>query len=97
MTYTIQTTERYNNWLDSLDAGTIVRVHARLDRVKQGNFGDFKNLGESLYELRFFFGAGYRIYYTFQGDKLILLLSGGDKSTQKRDIKQARQLLDELE
>ncbi len=97
MTYTIQTTEQYNDWLDSLDAGTVVRVHARLDRIKLGNFGDFKNLGESLYELRFFFGAGYRIYYTFRGDELILLLVGGDKSTQKRDIKLARQLLDELE
>lgn len=55
-----------------------------------GNLGDTKNLGDNLYELRLFFGSGYRIYYTIKNDVLVILLSGGDKSTQAEDIKKAK-------
>ena len=55
-----------------------------------GNLGDTKNLGDDLYELRLFFGSGYRIYYTIENDVLVILLSGGDKSTQTEDIKKAK-------
>ena len=63
---------------------------SRLDRLKEGNFGDHKAVGEGVYELRFFFGSGYRVYFGKSGDKLILLLCGGNKSSQQRDIKKAK-------
>lgn len=60
-----------------------------------GNFGDTKNLGDDLYELRLFFGSGYRVYYTVENDVLVILFSGGDKSTQNDDIKKAKMYLQE--
>jgi putative addiction module killer protein len=71
----------------------MARVVARLNRVAHGNLGDVKSLGEGLSELRLTFGAGYRVYLTFDGNTLVVLLSGGDKGSQKRDIKHARQFL----
>ena len=65
------------------------RVQERLDRVALGNLGDHKVVGDGVSELRLQFGAGYRIYYGEDGDKVIFLLCGGDKSSQKKDIKQA--------
>lgn len=70
---------------------------ARLARVENGNFGDCKQIIPGLYEMRFFFGPGLRIYYTVQDQKVILLLTGGDKSTQAKDIKKAEKLLREME
>jgi len=58
--------------------------------MEQGNFGDYKSIGEGLYELRLHFGSGYRVYYGKIGDEIILLLAGGDKNTQKQDIQKAR-------
>lgn len=96
--YEITATENYDAWIDSLKDGTVrSRIALRLARLEMGNFGDHKALGDSLYELRFFFGSGFRIYYTLRGDTIVLLLTGGDKSTQKKDIKKARNLLDNLE
>jgi putative addiction module killer protein len=77
-------------WLDSLDRKMRERVLSRVGRLKWGQFGDFKALDGGLYELRLFFGPGYRIYFGADGGTLILLLTGGDKSTQKKDIKTAR-------
>ncbi len=97
MEYEVSSTDLFDTWLAALrDAGSRRRIVARIERIKQGNFGDYKSLGDSLYELRFFFGAGYRIYYTLQGNKVVFLLSGGDKSSQSRDIEKAREILDEL-
>ncbi len=62
-----------------------------------GTFGDHKQLNEKLFELRFFFGGGYRIYYTFKGNTVILLLVGGDKSSQKKDIARAMTLIKDME
>lgn len=70
---------------------------ARLNRVENGNFGDFKKISTNLFELRFFFGSGLRIYYTIQDVRVVFLLVGGVKSTQDRDIEKAAALLNELE
>lgn len=83
--------EPFTKWLRGLKDSTIkARIRHRLDRVRYGNFGDCKSLGGGLYELRLSFGAGYRIYYGREGDRLVILLVGGDKSSQKRDIEKAK-------
>lgn len=71
---------------------------ARLDCVSEGNFGYMKNIDSSISELRFFFGSDYRIYCRIIDENtIVLLLNGGDKSTQKKDIENTKQLLDEIE
>jgi putative addiction module killer protein len=78
-------------WLESFenDKVTQYRIETRLDRVLLGNLGDHHSVGEGVSELRFSFGPGYRIYYGLTEHKIILLLCGGDKSSQKKDIKKA--------
>ena len=77
-------------WLESLKDKTVrYRIKERLDRVALGNFGDHKFIDDGIYELRLNFGSGYRIYYGNEKDTIILLLCGGDKSSQKKNIKQA--------
>jgi putative addiction module killer protein len=98
MRYELRGTKQYNKWFSKLKASSIkVRVLARLDRIENGNFGDFKQIGSGLFELRFFFSSGLRIYYTIQDGRVVFLLAGGDKSTQVKDIEKATQLLCELE
>lgn len=98
MKYEIASTAVFDKWFKSLKDRTIRnKVLARLDRVQNGSFGDFKSLGDNLFELRFFFGGGLRIYYTIRNNQLVLLLHGGDKSNQNRDIAKARQMVQELE
>ena len=81
-------------WLNSIKDKTIIRrINLRIDRLSLGNFGDTKSVGENLYELRLFFGSGYRVYYTIDNNTLVILLSGGDKSSQIEDIKQAKKYL----
>lgn len=83
----------FEKWYYSLkDKITKVRVRRRLDRLELGNFGDAKSVGEGIYELRLNFGAGYRIYFTKTENFIIILLSGGDKNTQNKDIIKAKQL-----
>jgi putative addiction module killer protein len=81
----------FEDWLDDLDKVTRVRILARLDRVKQGNYGDYKSLGEGVLELRYFFGSGYRVYFAEEGDTVVLLLCGGDKSSQAKDVAKAQE------
>jgi putative addiction module killer protein len=82
----------FNEWLDDLkDPMTRARVRARLDRVATGNFGDAKSVGDGVFELRFTVGAGIRVYYGLDGDTLVVLLLGGDKSSQDKDIVRAKQ------
>lgn len=76
-------------WLESLDKSIRYRVKERLDRAALGNLGDHKSISNGVYELRLAFGSGYRIYYGNENNAIILLLCGGDKSTQKKDIKKA--------
>ncbi|VAW43379.1 hypothetical protein MNBD_CHLOROFLEXI01-3251 [hydrothermal vent metagenome] len=98
MSYEITSTYFFDQWLQGLkDRTTRNKVLARIDRVKNGNFGDFKSLGDNLFELRFFFGGGLRIYYTIRNHQVVLLLNGGRKSSQSRDIDKARQMIQELE
>ena len=80
----------FDRWLSTLDNMSQVRVDVRLKRVAAGNFGDRKFIGEGVYELRLFFGAGYRIYYALADERVVLLLAGGDKKSQSRDITKAK-------
>lgn len=84
----------YKKWLKRIkDNLTLSIISARTDRLKDGNFGDAKPVGEGVFELRIHYGPGYRIYFTRQGETIVLLLCGGDKSTQEKDIKKAREML----
>ncbi len=82
-------------WLDSLDSSTRKRINQRILRLEDGNFGDSKKLSENISELRFTFGKGYRVYYTEENNKIILLINGGDKSKQSKDIEKAQELLNQ--
>jgi len=79
----------YVEWLASLDWKARERILSRVSRLKWGQFGDFKALDAGIYELRLFFGPGYRIYFGERNGTLIILLKGGDKSTQRKDVKTA--------
>lgn len=102
MDYTIKTADLFGRWINGLkDKISKRKILARLARIENGNFGNDKYVGivdeKALYELRFFFGNGFRIYYTIQETTIVLLLTGGDKSSQTQDIKKAKQLLKELQ
>ena len=82
----------FREWLHSLrDRQARARIRVRLNRVRLGNLGDCKSVGESVMELRLDFGPGYRVYFGQDGDVLVILLCGGDKRTQMRDIATAKQ------
>ena len=82
----------YEEWIDSLkDRIFRARINKRIDNVENGHFGDTSPVGEGVQELRFFFGPGYRVYYGIDEDVIVLLLCGGDKSTQSKDIKKAKE------
>ena len=94
----LRTTQDFERWLIRLKDPVAKRqIALRLTRLQAGNPGDSKQIDERLFELRLFTGPGYRIYYTRRGNRIILLLCGGDKSTQPRDIEKARRLLTELD
>ncbi len=83
--------EPFTDWLNSLrDPVTRRRLLARLRRLERGQYGDFKPVGAGMNELRFFFGAGYRIYFAEDGENIVVLLCGGDKDSQRRDIQLAQ-------
>jgi putative addiction module killer protein len=82
----------FDEWINSLrDIRAQARIEQRLDRLLSGNLGDYKFVGDGVYELRIDYGSGYRIYFGQIGLVVILLLCGGDKSTQNRDIRKARE------
>jgi putative addiction module killer protein len=97
MKYELQSTQVFNKWLSSVDVGSKRRILARFARIENGHFGDFKQIDTHLFELRFFFGGGLRIYYTFRNQQIVLLLAGGDKTSQDTDINHAKQLLKQQE
>jgi putative addiction module killer protein len=81
----------FNDWLEALkDRKARAIIRTRINRVRLGNLGDCKSVGEGVSELRIKFGAGYRVYFEQEGDTIIILLFGGDKSSQDKDIKQAK-------
>jgi putative addiction module killer protein len=82
----------FNEWLDDLgDRRVVARIFARLARVRQGNLGDCRGVGGGVSELRVDHGPGYRVYFAQKGQTLVILLCGGDKRTQERDIQRAKQ------
>ncbi len=83
----------FKEWLEHLrDVQGRAKIRIRLDRVRLGNFGDSRTVGEGVHEMRVDYGPGYRIYFGQDGARLILLLLGGDKSSQKKDIARAKEL-----
>lgn len=93
----IRKTELFANWLDSLqDIQARARVLVRIERLASGNSGDVKPVGEGVSEMRINYGPGYRVYFIQRGSELIILLAGGDKSSQSRDIKAAIRLSQNL-
>lgn len=86
-------TQAFAEWIDGLrDVRGRARVQARIGRLAQGNAGDVKPVGEGVSEMRIDAGPGYRVYFTRRGREIVVLLAGGDKSTQSKDIKTALQL-----
>lgn len=94
----IRKTEIFAKWLDGLsDLRGRARILARIERLRGGNFGDWKSLGDSVGELRVDAGPGYRVYFTRVGSEIVVLLARGDKSSQARDIRKAKELAENLE
>jgi putative addiction module killer protein len=84
--------EPARGWLEKLkDRVAQAAIYVRIARAESGNFGDHKSVGEGVMEMRIPFGPGYRLYYAFDGQEVILLLVGGDKSTQSKDIRRAKE------
>lgn len=91
--YQILQTDEFIDWLGGLkDGKSRMRLIRRLQKVEQGNFGDIKPVGDGVWEMREFFGGGFRMYYIQKGSTIIVMLGGGDKSTQKQDIIKAIEL-----
>jgi putative addiction module killer protein len=87
---TIYTTKVFDTWFATLrDKHAVRRIQARIDRAEDGNFGDCRPVGEGVSEMRIHFGPGYRIYLLSRGMEIVILLAGGDKSTQHKDIQTA--------
>lgn len=94
MKHEVATTETFDKWLRKLaDRKARNIIVARMIRIAEGNFGDVKSLGGGLSELRIAYGPGYRLYFTIEDGRLVILLAGGDKSSQSRDIEKARDML----
>jgi putative addiction module killer protein len=93
----VRQTAVFASWLEELrDTNARARILVRIRRLELGNPGDVKPVGESVSELRIPYGPGYRVYFTRQGQEITILLCGGDKSSQSRDIAMARQMAKEL-
>ena len=93
----LQTTDVFDHWYDGLrDRQGRARIAARLRRVELGNFGDVKPVGSGVSELRIDYGPGYRVYLTQRGLEVVILLAGGDKRTQSKDIEAAVEMAKQL-
>ncbi|MBI2426062.1 MAG: type II toxin-antitoxin system RelE/ParE family toxin [Candidatus Hydrogenedentes bacterium] len=93
----VQATDIFKKWLDGLpDLRARARIQARIKRFADGNPGDIAPVGEGVSEMRIHCGSGYRLYYVKRGQEHVILLAGGDKSSQARDIKRALQLAKEF-
>lgn len=95
---TIHQTDRFARWLSDLkNLAAKIQILRRLKRIEGGNFGDTKSVGDGVHEIRIHTGPGYRIYYTYYGEEIIFLLSGGDKDSQDADIIRAKEIAKEIE
>ncbi len=81
----------YDVWVATLDKPVRARINARIARFEDGHFGDHKQLGDGVFEARFFFNSGYRVYFAIHQNQVILLLTGGDKATQTKDVERAKE------
>jgi len=96
--FEVYKTEEFARWFKKLrDRQAKSRILARIDRLEQGHFGDVESVGDGVSELRVFYGPGYRIYFTRRSSVVVILLSGGDKSSQSKDIAKAKELAQQLE
>ncbi|UYO55415.1 type II toxin-antitoxin system RelE/ParE family toxin [Rhodopseudomonas palustris] len=94
----VRETADFTNWLAALsDLRARLQIVRRIDRIAAGNFGDAKSVGGAVKELRIDYGPGYRVYYTRRGDTVVILLCGGDKRTQSKDIRKAKEIAEALE
>lgn len=92
----IRKTKTYSDWIAKIrDINAVARIDVRIRRLSIGNAGDCKSVGEGVSELRIDYGPGYRVYFSRQGDLIIILLCGGDKRTQDQDIKAAKKIAKE--
>ncbi|OGP14678.1 MAG: addiction module protein [Deltaproteobacteria bacterium GWA2_55_10] len=80
----------FKEWLDELEGAARAKIRIRLDRIRLGNLGNNRSVGGGVHELKVDDGPGYRVYYAMNGKRVVLLLLGGDKSSQAKDIKQAK-------
>jgi putative addiction module killer protein len=95
--FDVQTTEQFDQWLSDLtNRAARARITSRIDRLTCGNAGDVKAVGEGVSEMRINTGPGYRVYYKQTGKTIIVILCGGDKSSQDKDIKRAKLIAAEL-
>ena len=86
------------DWLNTFtDVRTKAKLTARIERLGEGNFGDFKNVGDGVFELRVHYGPGFRVYFGFHQNQVVIIIYGGDKNTQTKDIKKAKTLWREFE
>ena len=96
--FTVRLTEQFRDWLDDLrDVRAQARIAARLRLAEAGNLGDWKPVGGEVSEMRVRFGPRYRLYFTRRQSIVIVMLAGGDKSSQARDIRRAQRILEQLE
>ena len=96
--YLIKKTDVFDKWLLKLkDYRAKAKILTKLKMIELGNLGDHKSVGSGVFEIRIDYGPGYRLYYSKPGTSIILLLVGGDKSSQSKDILKAQKLLEELE
>jgi putative addiction module killer protein len=94
----VRKTEVFTKWFENLnDRRARARIQARIDRIEIGNFGDIAPVGEGVSELRIFYGPGYRVYLVQKRSVVVVLLSGGDKSSQQSDIARAKNIAKQLE
>lgn len=95
--YEVHKTDEFDKWLKALgDQRAVARIASRIERLGLGNPGDVKAVGEGVSEMRIQYGPGYRVYYKQTGKRIMLLLCGGDKASQGKDIKRARDIAAEL-
>lgn len=95
--FIVRQTQEFVDWLDGLqDKRAQVRIAARLRQVESGNLGDWQPVQDDVSELRVHFGPGYRLYFTRRANVIVVLLTAGDKSTQKRDIRRALKIASEV-
>jgi putative addiction module killer protein len=93
----VRQTEEFSGWLLRLrDANAVARIVGRIRRMEMGNPGDTRSVGQGILEMRVDYGPGYRIYYVHREAQIVILLCGGDKRTQQRDIKRAQRLAETL-